>query len=222
MTYEEGMTMKPTTVEDAAALISLNPIFISKAQSLVRNNLGSHIKSSNEYVQIAEEAVSVAVLNLLKIIKCKGKDWPLYGQAITSYGTKDCLTTRYLYKSVRRYTTTRQYFWGKDKETGIPRYKARLTGPSVSNQSEGQSHDDWLETLLESNNSNQKALDQQLSEIIDALTKSETSSEIIEIVKMRGEGKTFIEIAEQHNTSKDAVRMKFNRVKSTLLEMLEL
>jgi DNA-directed RNA polymerase specialized sigma24 family protein len=216
------MTMKPTTVENAAAYISIDPKFIGKAQALVRNNLGSYVDNLDERKNIAEDAIGFAVLNLLKIIKRKGKTWPLYEQAITSYGTKDCLTTRYLYKSVRRYTTTRQYFWGKDKETGIPRYKARLTGPSVSNQSEGQSHDDWLETLLESNNSNQKALDQQLSEIIDALTKSETSSEIIEIVKMRGEGKTFIEIAEQHNTSKDAVRMKFNRVKSTLLEMLDL
>tara|TARA_R110002012_G_scaffold41523_2_gene113486 strand:+ start:8342 stop:8986 length:645 start_codon:yes stop_codon:yes gene_type:complete len=214
--------MKPTTVEDAAALISINEGFIKKTEALVRNNLGSHIKSSNVYFEIASEARADAVEKLLKIIKRKGKSWPLYEQALSSYGEEDCLTTKYLYTSVRRYTTTRQYFWGKDKETGIPRYKARLTGPSSIDESEGQSHDDWLETLLEANNSNQKALDKQLSDVLEVLNKSDIPSELLEIVKMRGEGKTYPEIAEKLNMSKDAVRMKFNRAKSTLLETSEL
>jgi hypothetical protein len=214
--------MKVKTVEDAVAYISINDSFVQKAQTLVRKNLGSHIKNSNVYTEIASDAIGEAREKLLKIIKLKGKNWPLYEQALASYGTDDCLTTKYLYKSVRRYTTTRQYFWGKDKETGIPRYKARLTAPISSDESVGQSHDDWLETLLDENNSSQKAIDQQLSDLIDTLNKSDIPVELIEIVKLRGEGKTFIEIAEQLNTTKDAVRMKFNRAKSTLLEMMEL
>jgi DNA-directed RNA polymerase specialized sigma24 family protein len=222
MTYGERMIVKPLTVEDAAALISMDEGFIKKTEALVRANLGSHIKSSNVYFEIASEARADAVEKLLKIIKRKGRNWPLYQQALLSFGNADCLTTRYLYTSVRRYTTTRQYYWGKDQETGIPRYKARLTGPSTTDVNDGQSHDDWLEILMEANSSNQKALDQQLSEVIEILSNSNITSELLDIVKMRGEGKTYPEIAEQLNMTKDSVRMKMNRAKKVLSDVLEL
>ncbi|NVJ64762.1 MAG: sigma-70 family RNA polymerase sigma factor [Flavobacteriaceae bacterium] len=212
--------MRPTTVEDAAALISIDEGFIKKTEALVRNNLGSHIKSSNVYFEIASEARADAVEKLLTIIKRKGKDWPLYEQALSSYGKDDCLITRYLYTSVRRYTTTRQYYWGKDPETGVPRYKARATGPSTRDLDNGQTNDDWLEILIEANSSKQKALDQQLAEVVQVLRDSSIPSELLEIVKMRGEGKTYPEIAEHMGMTKDSVRMKMNRAKTMLTELL--
>lgn len=213
--------ISPTTVEDAAALISTSKKFQAKAQNLVGTNLSSFLNGSNESKTIAEDLVGTAVEKLLKIIKIKGKAWPLYEEALKTYGTNDCLTTKYLYKSVRRQTTNRQYYWGKDKGSKAPRYKARAHQERSGDGGALQSHEEWLDALAEEQSNKQVPLHERLDEIIETLDQSELSSELIEIVKMRGEGNSFVEIAEHFGASADSIRMKLNRAKKTLSTSLD-
>jgi DNA-directed RNA polymerase specialized sigma24 family protein len=215
--------IKPRTVEDAAALISTSEAFQAKAQNLVRTNLGSFLNGTGEYKAIAEDATNTAVENLLKIIKRKGKAWPLYDQALKTYDSDDdCLTTKYLYKSVRRYMTNRQYYWGKDKDSQAPRYKARAYQERSGDGSAVQSREEWLDTLAEEHSNKQVPLHEHLDDIIEILNQSELSSELIEIVKMRGEGNSYVEIAEHFDASADSIRMKLNRAKKTLSATLDI
>jgi DNA-directed RNA polymerase specialized sigma24 family protein len=215
--------IKPRTVEDAAALISTSKEFQGKAQNLVRINLGSFLNGTDEYKDIAEDATSTAVENLLKIIKRKGKAWPLYDQALKTYGSDDdCLTTKYLYKSVRRYMTNRQYYWGTDKDSKVPRYKARAHQERSGDGSASQSHEEWLDMLVEGQSNKLAPLHERLDEIIEMLRLSEVSSELVEIVKMRGEGNSYVEIAAHFGVSADSIRMKLNRAKKTLSETLDI
>jgi DNA-directed RNA polymerase specialized sigma24 family protein len=53
------------------------------------------------------------------------------------------------------------------------------------------------------------------------IKSDELSSELIEIVKMRGEGNSYVEIGEHFGASADSIRMKLNRAKKTLSATLD-
>lgn len=215
------MKTKPKSVEEMVALISLDDPLKNKTQAMVRSHLGAHIQGSNAYKEIAEDAIGESSENFLRILKQQGEDWELYQQALDSYDTSACLTSKYLMTSVRRYITDRKFNWGANTKTGEHRFRARVKQP-LNNEGDDNGNEDWLDALVNANSTEQSDFITELDTLIVKLHAADFPSEIIDIVSMRIEGRTFTEIAEALGCSKDAVRMKLTRAKSRIREVLEL
>ena len=209
------------SLEDAIAQVSVKPSFVSLAKGMVGNRLSAFLKGASESTQIAEDAIGHSVERLLRIVKRKGHRWDLHQQAIDTFGTQDCLVTRYLVRCVGNYLAERQRFWGINKETGKLGYKARAVQPPMSDDGSQISQDAWLTSLLQESRAESHDIEDRLREIELALAKANLPEDIIQLVIMRGEWKTCAEIAEETGKTKDAVRMQLNRAKKELLRALE-
>lgn len=206
----------PNSFDEAVAMVSLNPKLIKMTQALVRKHLGAHIKASNEYYEIAEDAIGSSVERILKIAERKGVHWEMRQEILSSFNTNNCLATKYLTQSIKRYITKRKFFWGVDKQTGAPRFKARQTMPSLKDDDE-LTKDEWLETLLNQRHQENLNVEEHLEVIKSSLESANIPKDIIDLISMRGEGMTYPEIADKTAQSKDAIRMKLNRVKPSLM-----
>lgn len=206
----------PIGLSEAVAMVSLNPKFIKMTQALVRKHLGAHIKASNEYYEIAEDAIGSSVERILKIAERKGEHWEMRQEVLSSFNTNNCLATKYLTRSVKRYITKRKFFWGVDKQTGAPRFKARQTMSSLKDDDE-LTKDEWLETLLNQRHQENLNVEEHLDVIKSSLESANIHKDIIDLISMRGEGMTYPEIADKTGQSKDAIRMKLNRAKASLI-----
>jgi DNA-binding NarL/FixJ family response regulator len=83
-----------------------------------------------------------------------------------------------------------------------------------------QSQEDWLETLVQQKSAEHKPFHEHLHNIVELLELNNFSGDIVEIVSLRGQGYTYIEIAEKLNLTKDSVRMKMNRSKIAISEII--
>lgn len=211
----------PNSFDEAVAMVSLNPKLIKMTQALVRKHLGAHIKASNEYYEIAEDAIGSSVERILKIAERKGVHWEMRQEILSSFNTNNCLATKYLTQSVKRYITKRKFFWGVDDQTGAPRFKARQTMPSLKDDDE-LTKDEWLETLLNQRHEENLNVEEHLEVIKSSLESANIPKDIIDLISMRGEGMTYPEIADKTGQSKDAIRMKLNRAKASLILALDL
>lgn len=211
----------PNSFDEAVAMVSLNPKLIKMTQGLVRKHLGAHIKASNEYYEIAEDAIGSSVERILKIAERKGVHWEMRQEILSSFNTNNCLATKYLTQSVKRYITKRKFFWGVDDQTGAPRFKARQTMPSLKDDDE-LTKDEWLETLLNQRHEENLNVEEHLEVIKSSLESANIPKDIIDLISMRGEGMTYPEIADKTGQSKDAIRMKLNRAKASLILALDL
>ncbi|MCB5228379.1 sigma-70 family RNA polymerase sigma factor [Alishewanella sp. 16-MA] len=209
------------TLEDMAAEVSLSASFRGKALALVKRNLSSFLHVDGQAENIAKDFVGEACKKFLIIAAKKGKAWDLHQRALETYGSSNCIITGYLYRSVYRATTNRQYHWGKDSETGEPRYKARqITPPINSDGSPSLDHNQWVQSLANNTLSDSQSTESLIEMLWEALEQGDLPVETVQMIKMRAEGMTFPEIAKEMNVSVDAVRMRINRAKRELGEIL--
>ena len=209
------------SLEDAIAQVSIKPSFVSLAKGMVGNRLSAFLKGSSESTQIAEDAIGHSVERLLRIVKRKGHRWDLHQQAIDTYGTQDCLVTRYLVRCVGNYLAERQRFWGINKETGKLGYKARAVQPPMSDDGSQISQDAWLTSLLEESGTEDHDIVDSLREIEVVLTKANLPQDVIDLVVMRGQGMTFVEISEKVGKNKDALRQQLKRAEDKIDRALQ-
>lgn len=204
-----------------AAEVAVSASFRGKTLALVRHKLSSFLHVDGQAENIAKDLAGDAYKKFLIIFAKKGKEWDLHQKALETYGTSGCIITGYLYRCVTHATTNRQYHWGKDPHTGQPRFKARqITPPINSDGSSSLDHDQWVQSLANNTLTDSHSTESLIEMLWEALEHSDLPADTVQMIKMRAEGMTFPEISKEMNISVDAVRMRINRAKRELVEIL--
>ena len=83
------------------------------------------------------------------------------------------------------------------------------------------SQDAWLTSLLEESGEQNHDIAESLLEIEVILTKANLPQDVIDLVVMRGQGMTFIEISEKVGKNKDALRQQLKRAEDKIDRALQ-
>ena len=211
------METKVLTAQEVIAEVSANRDMMEKAQRITRRKLGGFLKDLSEVDDIAADAVQSATLSILERLQNASPDDDLGLTMVNTYGTDECVATRYLYTAVDNYVNTRAKRWGTD-ENGKPRYRARQSNEIDLTDTPHASVEEWLGSLREVP---PKQLDELLIEMDLDRESSGLKDDILDIIAMRGEGLTFQEIADELESTPDAVRMKLKRAKDALQKVFK-
>ncbi|RUO36941.1 hypothetical protein CWE13_08840 [Aliidiomarina shirensis] len=215
---EQKVRGRPSSIAEAISLISISEAFNRKSERLIKRIFRSHIDvGSTEYKQITEDAISDVSTSLLEMASREpiSEEWYLLG--LETYGTPRCTLTPYMYRGVGYYAKTRFKRWSVNAKSGKVGVRAREVFPINSGDSDTESNfDDWLANKigeLYKQDVETAATQPQLTEILE---DASIPNDVIEMILLRCDGETFEAIGDKVGLSKDAVRMRLNRVKESL------
>lgn len=217
---EKKEVCSPKTIEQAIALIIDDADFQDVAASCVNKILGRQLNYSNEFEEIAKDALQECALGLLSVIEKGNGEWEHSEKSLNTFGTKSCFLRGYLYESVSNYAKARSKRWGKDPKTGEARYRARDLGPIGIDES-GITKEEWLSSLYTGKLKNSQDYEVLNDKLIQELTKRNVKPEFIEMVEMRLNEHSYVEIGKKIGHSPDAVRMRFKRQNDVLQKAVD-
>jgi hypothetical protein len=214
--------LKPKSVEEAIGFIGVSKSFNRKAENHVKDILKDHIDlGSTEYKPIREDAIGDVMDKMFGMIAKNQIDSEWYITGLTTYGTQNCAITRYMYRSVGNYARTRFDRWSDSKPGVKGGARARDVVPVDVDETDG-SVEDWLSrqvSELPNSDVESSATTRELSQILESAS---LPRDVINIILLKCDGQNFEGIGNILGLSKDAIRMKINRVKPAITALLEM
>jgi len=207
--------IKPTSVIEALALLSLDTRFIARCRATVISVLKPFIPPcSEEYKQIVEDAIADVTERSLKWASAVDRDTARQIEVLSVFNTSKCVVSRYLFLGVKRLAFYKRRRWMYDDKKGKYGYAAR----ELQNSADEQSQEAWIEEKQASRMlfDNELDLVGTSSDAIAYLKDRGFKPQTIEIILEKLSGTSYADIARQRGGSEDKYRKLVKRALNSI------